>query len=189
MPLKDVTSTSFGLTIAFLLPGTVALFSLSLWLESAADAFHTFLTAKANVGLFLFLLLGALICGLVVAAVRSFLYETLLSRFEKVYGRRLTGEELRRVSEEDRFTAFRAAIDETYRYYQFNGGMTIAAPALFAGWLKTVDEGAAIEFLLVVGFVALEALLAFRAISEYRSYLGWMRSILAERPTPERSGK
>jgi hypothetical protein len=182
MPFKDITSTSFGLTIAFLLPGTVALFSFSLWLGSAGRAFHTFLTTEANVGLFLFLLLGALTCGLVVAAVRSFVYENLLSRISRLYGAGPTQEQWQRLSEEDRFVAYRAAIDETYRYHQFCGGMTVAAPALFIGWLRTIHEGAATEISLAVGFGILEALLVYRAISEYQSYLGWVRRILADRP-------
>jgi hypothetical protein len=186
--LKDVTSTSFGLIIAFLLPGVTALFSLSFWFTSAARAFHTFLTTKSNAGLFLFLLLGALIFGLVVSAVRSFLYETLLGRINRVYGPALTPTERQRLGEEPRFVAFRAAIDETYRYYQFQAGMTIVAPALFIGWLNSLHQQGGGRAALIAGFIALELVLVFTAIGNYRGYLRYARAILARPPSAEPKG-
>jgi hypothetical protein len=150
--VQDVTSTSFGLIIAFLLPGTVALFSLSFWFASVGDAFHTFLTAESNVGLFLFLLLGALAFGFVVSAVRWCVYEILLGRSKRVYGPGPTAEQWKRLAESERFVAFRATIDETYRYREFFGGVTIAAPGLFAAWLSSLGEGTLTGWLLIVGF-------------------------------------
>ena len=99
--MLELKQSASGKIIAFLLPGVVALFSLSFWVASAADAFHTFLTAQSNVGLFLFLLLGALTFGLVVSAVRSLIYETLLGRMKWFCGARPTEQELQRMSEAD----------------------------------------------------------------------------------------
>jgi hypothetical protein len=177
---KDVTSTSFGLLVAFLLPGVVALFSLSFWYESAADAFHTFLTDASNVGLFFFLLLGALALGLVVSAVRWFVYEVLLTRLPRFNESKPTEAEWQRMAEQDRFVAFRAAVDETYRYHQFFGGLTLTAPALFAGWVISLGSGYITRGVLIAGFVALELLLAVAALIAFRSYLRYSKAILRE---------
>src|SRR5437868_1626373 len=68
--MPDITSTFFGLTIAFLAPGMVGLYSLKYWLTSTNRVFETVLTAKSNAGLFLMVILGALVLGLVVSAIR-----------------------------------------------------------------------------------------------------------------------
>ena len=179
MAFKDVTSTSFGLVIAFLLPGVVALFSLSFWFDSAQRAFHTFLTANSNIGLFLFLLLGALALGLAVNAVRLGLYEILLGRIKKLYGPRFAPQQLRGLAEQDRFVAFRAAIDETYRYHQFYGGTTLAAPALFVGWLNSLHTTSWTRVTLIAGFAVAESMLIGAAISTLRSFRGWAGQILS----------
>jgi hypothetical protein len=181
MAIKDVTSTSFGLVIAYLLPGVVALFSLSFWYSSARDAFHTFLTSKSNLGLFLFLLLGALTLGLVISTVRWLVYERLLS---PLCGRRPTDDEWRRMSEENRFVAFRAAVDETLRYHQCFGGLTIAAPALFFGWLNSLDAHGAQRAVLIVAFGALEGILAVSSVAAFRRYLKFVRAILGSTSSP-----
>jgi hypothetical protein len=179
MAIKDVTSTSFGLVIAYLLPGFVALFSLSFWFDSAQRAFHTFLTSQSNVGLFLFLLLGGLALGLAVNAVRLALYELLLGRIKRLYGERPTREQLARLSEADNFAAFRAAIDELYRYHQFYGGTTLAGPALFVGWLNSLDVSSWAETALIAGFAVAELTLVVATISTLRSFYGWERRILS----------
>jgi hypothetical protein len=180
LQFKDVTSTSFGLVIAFLLPGIVALFSLTFWFESAADAFHTFLTAASNVGLFIFLLLGALTLGVVASAVRWIVYEKLLALTPRIYDQKLTPAESGRIFERDRFAAFRASIDETYRYHQFFGGMTITAPALFIGWLSSLDYDRVIGSALILGFLGVESILVVAAISARRSWLRYAKAILGD---------
>src|SRR5688572_28867809 len=64
------TSTSFGLLIAYLLPGIIVLYGVSLWSPRVHAIFQTFLGANSNAGLFLLLLLASLIAGLLVSGVR-----------------------------------------------------------------------------------------------------------------------
>lgn len=61
--LKDVTSTSFGYVIAFLLPGLAALYALGLWSAKIAGILSTFLTSNSNIGLFLLIIATALGLG------------------------------------------------------------------------------------------------------------------------------
>ncbi len=67
--MKDVTSTSLGLLIAYLLPGLVALYAFSLWPGPLQSQFQVFLTAESNVGLFLLVILAAIALGLQITWV------------------------------------------------------------------------------------------------------------------------
>jgi hypothetical protein len=171
--MPEVTSTFFGLAIGFLLPGFVGLFSLSFWSDSEARAFHTFLTSRANFGLLLFLLMAALVVGLVVAAVRWLIFEVVL-RFSM--GSKLTDTERAKIG--PKLEAFRAVVDEQYRYHQFYGGIAITAPALFVGWLQGLDVGDCAEVGVIAGFIAVELLLIASAIGSYRRYITYAKAVL-----------
>jgi hypothetical protein len=171
--MPDVTSTFFGLTIAFLAPGMVGLFSLKYWLASANRIFDTVLAGKANAGLFLFLLVGALALGVVVSAIRWAVYEVAAERHPKLrnwFGEAPAAQDRVGRWTPERLAAFRAAVDETYRYHQAYGGLTITLPSLFVGWLHTHREAPGAQTTLWIVFVALEVLLiagSFNAKSRY----------------------
>ena len=61
--MKDVTITSFGLIIAYLLPGFAGLYGLSFWSVHVSLIFSTFSTSASNIGLFLVVILASLIIG------------------------------------------------------------------------------------------------------------------------------
>ena len=98
--MKDVTSTSFGLVIAYLLPGLMALYALSYFSIPVHALFLTFLKAESNVGLFLLvdavcLLLGRwdeviiswlFLLGILIAAAVMY----LLYSFATLWARRRT---------------------------------------------------------------------------------------------------
>jgi hypothetical protein len=124
--MKDVTSTSFGLLIAYLLPGLVALYAFSLWLNSIQSQFKVFLTAESNVGLFLLVVLAAITLGLQVTAPRWVLFELILFKLlfwlisKKQYRKHvLSSEDFLILGVRSKLEAFRAATDEYYRYHQF----------------------------------------------------------------------
>src|SRR5439155_4424932 len=73
--MKDVTATSFGLLIGFLLPGLMAFYSLGAWIPAVRDLLSFFRGAKSDIGLFLLVLLVALTVGLLVSAFRWLLLE------------------------------------------------------------------------------------------------------------------
>jgi hypothetical protein len=134
--MKDVTSTSFGFLIAYLLPGLVALYAFSLWVDPIQSQLKVFLTANANVGLFLLVVLAAITLGLQVTAVRWVVFELVFFvLFELVFGwkLRLSKSDFSNLGEPGKLEAFRAATDEHYRYHQFWGGMTIVLPLLYLG--------------------------------------------------------
>lgn len=85
---------------------------------------------EATVGPSVILLLAALGTGLIVSSLRCFVFEKFSCRkihFEKdMFSRLGTGEKL---------TAFRAVVDEHYRYHQFYGGCFIGIVIGYSGWL------------------------------------------------------
>jgi hypothetical protein len=173
--VKDVTSTSFGLFIAFLLPGLVGLFAVSFWFPIMRSLFTTFLTAESNVGLFFLVILASVVIGLEVTVIRWVLFEELLCRPS-----RLRPEDFANLDSESKLTAFRACVDEHYRYHQFWGGMTIVIPILYAGWLHHLLGGltGSTTFFSMVMLIGLEFLTVIGAIRAYRYYVTRARRIL-----------
>jgi hypothetical protein len=179
--MPDISSTFFGFTIAFLAPGMVGLFSLKYWFASVNQAFHTILTAKANAGLFLFVILAALVLGLVVSAIRWVLFEVILERLAKSWvGDPPTEDQMEGKFDPAHLAALRAAVDETYRYHQLYGGLAITFPALFVGWLRTHGNWSTCQLVLLwVGFTVLELLMIAGALDARRRYHKYSKSIFA----------
>jgi hypothetical protein len=78
--VKDLTSTSFGYLIAFLLPGMLGLYALSFWLSRAGVFLQPILKADATVGPSVVFLLIAVGMGLCLSAARFVLFERVLCR-------------------------------------------------------------------------------------------------------------
>jgi hypothetical protein len=151
---KDITSTFFGFLIAYLLPGAVALYSLSFWSDRLREVFATVSSAKSDVGLILSLVVASLVAGLVINVFRHHLFERLICRTVRmdpsVYGSLVN---------EQKLQTFMLVIEETFRYHQFYGNLAVQMPFLCATWLKWYDGGLVQNdafMLLTAGFVALE---------------------------------
>jgi len=175
--LKDVTSTSFGLVIAFLLPGLAALYALALWAPSILEMFRTFLTSNSNIGLFLLVIAIALSLGLVVTVFRWFLFERWLCKSHC-----LNPFYFAQLSNDAKLVAFRAAIDEHYRYHQFWGGMTVILPVLYLGWLVNYWKGGSLllKALSFLVFIGIEYVLGRGAVAAYTIFIARAKSILEQ---------
>ncbi len=173
--MTDIGSTSFGLFIAFLLPGLTALYSLTFWSARAKRVFETFLTAESNVGLFLLVLCASVAAGLLVTVFRWLLFELWLGK-----NYRLDSSAFSALRDEATLSAFRAAIDEHYRYHQFWGGMTISILLLYAGWLTSAWAQLSRRWILfsVTIFVVIEVATAIAAFVAYKHYVVRSRPIL-----------
>src|ERR1700720_1089099 len=73
--VKDVTSTVFGLLIAYLLPGLTAFYALSFWSSRVEAWFDRILNGDASAGLIVFIIFGAIVIGLQLSPVRSLIFE------------------------------------------------------------------------------------------------------------------
>ena len=94
-------------------------------------AFEAFLTAQSSVELFFLIMLAAIVIGLEVAVLRWVLFECWLCGHE-----RLHPADFAELGNEAKLAAFRAAVDEHYRYHQFWGGVSVVMPIAYCGWLR-----------------------------------------------------
>lgn len=173
--MKDVTSTSFGLLIAFLLPGFVGLYALSFWCSTLRRVFDTFLTVESNVGLSIMVLLAALALGLQVTVLRWVIFECWICKKD-----RLVPADFGALGDESKLSSFRAAVDEHYRYHQFWGGMVVVIPVLCLAimWEYWRDLTKLDVSLCLAALVAVETITALAAREAFHKYVTRARHIL-----------
>ena len=175
--MKDLTSTTFGLVIAYLLPGFFGLITISFWSATVREQFEAFSKAQSNVGLFFVVVLVALLLGVELTAVRWVLFELWFCRKD-----RLRPEEFAGFKDEKKASGFRVAIDEHYRYHQFWGGLTPILPAFFVGLTSTqrVPVRSSLGFFTWALCVILEVITIAAGINAYIRYVMRARAILKE---------
>jgi hypothetical protein len=168
--MKDVTSTSFGLLMAYLLPGFVGLWSFTFWSTGLRKIFETFLVAQWQVGLFLLVLAAALITGLMVGAVRTVLVHLMIIHFDAPH---LSAKSFRQLQNETKFSAFCYVVDENFRYHQFWAGMVLVMPAFFLGLAEELWKGLSCSKLicLIAIFLLVETLTCFASWSSYQKFV------------------
>jgi hypothetical protein len=166
--MKDLTSTSFGYVIAFLLPGLLGLYALSYWSGGIRELLQPALKADATVGPSVILLLIALGVGLWVAAIRFFVFEKFLCRKHH-----FPPDLFANLTAEDRLISFKAVVDEHYRYHQFYGGCAVALVVLYTGWMRGQAYAGQCGRLALIslGFLAFEWMLIQTAADAFRRYV------------------
>jgi hypothetical protein len=140
--MKDDLPKSFGLLIAYLLPGVVGLWTLSYFAPFIREWFGAAARTKpeggiegatSSVGGFLFVVLGSIGVGLSVQAIRWLAYERFLlvkkTRWRRNYPKL---DHAARKTETE--AAYAALIDNHYRYYQFYSNTSVTIPLLYAVW-------------------------------------------------------
>jgi Ca2+/H+ antiporter len=177
---KDITSETFGLVIAYLLPGIVGTVGLSFWSKTAKTALQAFNTEQANVNLLLLYLFCSLAVGLLAAAMRGLIFERWLIHLRPAGSRVLTDTEFSSLSDENKLAAFRAAVDAHYRYHQCWGAMAVALPVLYLGWAREkYSEIAGIDYVLALAFfLIVETVTVWAAWDAYTKYIDRSRRIL-----------
>ena len=174
--MKDLSSTSFGLLIAFFLPGLALLVSLAFFVPYIKNLFDTFLTTSSNIGLFFLVILFSLILSLIISVFRWIIFEKIFSK-----GYQLEPTDFARLGgSADKLLAFRAAVDENYRYHQFWGGIAFVIPIFILGLLISnwfEYSTFLIIVIIIFGFVS-EFLIGKAAIVAYRNYVKRSKYIL-----------
>ena len=123
--MKDFTTTSFGLIIAYLLPGLLALYTGSSWSHSLRDLLSKVLSGNSDAALALALGAFALIAGLFINSVRWLVFEKILCRSYRV-----APSVLAKLKDDPKLKAFLMVIEETFRYHQFYGTVFVMLPIL-----------------------------------------------------------
>lgn len=116
--VRDLTDGSFGLIIAYLVPGAAAFAVASEYIPVAKNWFGLG-PASPTIGGFLYCTLGSLGAGLTLSAVRW----STLDRLHHATG--LPAPALDFAQLQRNYAAFQGAVENHYRYYQFYGNMLI----------------------------------------------------------------
>lgn len=129
----DLKSNSFGLLIAYVIPGFFLVHGMSFYNDDLQRVFSNFLDAKSDIGLFFLLLIFAIGAGLLISSVRYLIYELLIFKPNED-GIEKEAKKNGAIKESDTSLAyFRMVVDEQYRYHQFYGGMALVEPMYLAG--------------------------------------------------------
>ena len=173
--LKDVTSTTFGLIIAYVLPGLTAFYGLSFFSDRVRTWFDLIFRGDASGGLILFVIFGATVIGLQLSAVRWLLFEQILCR-----DCRFDAVELSGIAGARKFAAYRLLIDEQLRYHQFWGAMSFAQLVLFWGWIGSQEGSASLAWLSAVLAGLCEAVTIGAAIVSLKRYAALRKNVLKQ---------
>jgi|GEM_PF-1588738 len=172
--MKDLTSTTFGLLIAFIIPGIICLFAVSYWIQPLQNLFVLFLTSDANVGLFFIVFFIGTALGLEISIIRSYIFKSWLCKSYQ-----LSDDDFEGLHRSEYLTAFRASVDENLRYHQFWGGMVITIPILYLGWgINVSRENCAFSIAILICSTLVEAITILGAKKSYEYYVCRSKSIL-----------
>ena len=152
--MKDLNEDSFGLLIAFLLPGFILLWGLSFTSPAVADWLATYSAEHGvTVGGFLYSTLASLTLGLLISAVRWLVIDTVL-RWLGIHGKGLNYGKL---SDEHVLAAYQAIVANHYRYYQSYSNSLIALAGAFAAYVydKTAVKHEAVAWYVYAAFILL----------------------------------
>ena len=120
--MKTVSSFGFAEVLAFLIPGSVVLYSFSIENEVLRQLLDMSLAATSGFGVELALVLLSMACGVIVSAIRG----SLLDNLQFKTGIDSGALDYSKLKDEHTLNAFNAAIGNTYRFAQFYGNMAIA---------------------------------------------------------------
>lgn len=161
--MDEFSHRNFGLTIAYILPGFVTLWSASYFCDSLGQWLATAPQSAPSIGSFLYGLLGSLGAGLIVSAVRWAIIDSV-NHWTGLPRPKFDFSQL-----QENLQAFDNAVEYHYRYYQFYSNMAVAlAGAVVAHWLALPSDGVHVP--RIAAFCCLEAVLLFGARDALRKY-------------------
>jgi hypothetical protein len=131
--MKEVSQKNFGLLIAYVVPGLVALWGVSYFSETVKMWLTTANESSPSVAGFLYVTLASLAAGLALDAVRS----VTIDQFHHLSGVRAPNLDFSDF--QAKFWAFNQIVESHYRHYQAYAHLAIAV--LFAFVARHVASG------------------------------------------------
>jgi hypothetical protein len=130
--VPGLQSASFGLAIAFIAPGVVGLWGLSLHLPTVRAWFGA-TEAEATSAGFLFVLVASLAVGLTLSGIRQELLDKVV--FDRLMGRPRPATDEMKLTDPNSLRALQYVAENLYRYYQFYSNMAVAVLFAYAAWI------------------------------------------------------
>jgi hypothetical protein len=174
--MRDITRDNFGLLIAYLLPGFVA-----LWGVAYHEAtLHAWLRATApdapSIGGFLYATLASTALGLIVSAVRWAVIDRVLSWF----GVRQPEWDFELFSE--RLAAYEVLVSNHYRYYQFYANTFVALLFTYVSRLSLLRTWDHRENWILLAVLVTEAILFMGSRDTLKKYFSRTGELLRTKP-------
>lgn len=162
----DNLSRSFGLSIAFLIPGVVGLYAVSFFAPAVQVWFGIATTGSTSLGGFLFVVLASIGMGVFISGLRWLVLERWL-HFVPARPKNLD-DTVRR--DEKCEAAYQDLLFRHYQFYQFYASMPFALGFAYLAWfVAECQVGARATWLLLLMVIADAVLLtsAKHAITAY----------------------
>jgi hypothetical protein len=149
----ELSDKNFGIIIAYVLPGFVALWGVSYSSATVESWIGASQQGAPSVAGFMYVTLASISTGLTVSGVRWLLIDTIhhctgLIRPAWKFG-----------NLDDKLQGFLTLNEGHYRYYQFYGNMFIAAGFTYGAWLLSTGKGLLAAGWANLYFLALEIVL------------------------------
>jgi hypothetical protein len=177
----DLTPSAFGILLANLLPGVMALYAVGLVVPEVSKLLGDAFINDVGFGPLLLVIILAVFAGLLIGGLRTLIYEDLFFTHVR-HVKRPDGEDLQAFARSDTLAAYRAAIEELYRYHRFWGGLSLSLPFLAVAILiRSWGNLTAPEWTgLAIAFMLSETISIIRAYMNYVSFNKIEAQILKE---------
>lgn len=129
--MKDFTTTSFGLVIAYLLPGLMAFLGVSAWSDRLRVVVRSLFSSQVDGGLLVSVGACAMVIGLIVNVLRWLTFERLICKKYRVATNVFSNS-----PSSEKLQSFLMVIEETFRYHQFYGSTAVLFPFLYLSWVR-----------------------------------------------------
>jgi hypothetical protein len=176
---SPLTNENFGLVIAYVLPGFVALWGISYFSPTVESWIVASQQGAPSVAGFMYVTLASIGTGLTVSGVRWLIIDTIhhctgLIRPAWKFG-----------NLDDKLQGFLTLNEGHYRYYQFYGNMFIAAGFTYAAWLVSTGKGLRAAGWANLHFVVLEIVLYANSRDTLAKYYTRVAQLLGTLSNPK----
>jgi hypothetical protein len=179
--MSELSDRNFGILIAYVLPGFIALWGVSCLSPTVESWISTSQQASPSVAGFCYVSLASLAAGLSVSAVRWALLDTLH------HATGIAPPDWRFAALNDKLPGFLALVENHYRYYQFYAGMYVAVAFSFVTH-EIVEDGRLFDGpWLSVAVIAIELVFFTASRDSLRKYYHRVGSLLGTLPLDERT--
>jgi hypothetical protein len=170
-----VSNQNFGLIIAYLLPGFVALWGVSYFSPTVAGWIAVSQRDGPTVAGFMYVTLASLAAGVTVSAVRW----AVIDQLHHATG--VVPPAWKFANLEGKLQGYLALIENHYRYYQFYGNMFVAAAFSFSARCVCDAQAFRSQLGLAAGFLILESVLLAGSRDTLRKYYSRTQQLLSSR--------
>jgi hypothetical protein len=179
--MSELSHKNFGLLIAYVLPGFVALWGISQFSPTVESWIATSGQGAPTIAGFLYGTLASLAAGLTVSAVRW----VIIDRLHHATG--LKPPRLEFANLDDRLQGFLALVENHYRYYQFYANSLVAGMMAYTACFSRHSINLCQPSWPTLGFILLELVLLAGSRDSLRKYYSRVERLLETPEAPERS--